>query len=231
MAAAAANYVGKKVMRKQFEKYNKNSPGGQYDPLFAEVPTSRTDRKGNPKMKRVKKQIPDYIPAHDAEILAKVRKRAYQLDMSLFNIAGQRFGWSSIIGFVPVGGDVLDALLALSVYNTANKIEGGLPSGTKAKMLAWIVFDGVVGMVPIAGDIADGLVRANCRMCRLLEECLDERYNPERKNGLETNHPPATVYEDASDEEHERKEYEYRPAHPQMQETGFTSGTGSTRRR
>jgi hypothetical protein len=53
------------------------------------------------KFKKVKKQIPDYIPEHDAIILAKMRQRAYMLDCSLFNIFGVRFGWSSVIGLIP----------------------------------------------------------------------------------------------------------------------------------
>lgn len=54
------------------------------------------------KQKKVKKIVPEYIPDHDALILAKMRKRAYKLDMALFEIAGIRFGWSSVIGFVPL---------------------------------------------------------------------------------------------------------------------------------
>lgn len=49
----------------------------------------------------MKRQIPDYIPEHDAIILAKMRQRAYMLDMSLFNFMGVRFGWSSVIGLIP----------------------------------------------------------------------------------------------------------------------------------
>lgn len=53
------------------------------------------------KMKKVKKQVPAYIPEHDAEILGKMRSRAYKLDCSLGSFLGIRFGWSSIIGIVP----------------------------------------------------------------------------------------------------------------------------------
>lgn len=40
--------------------------------------------------------------AHDIKILASVRRRAWHLDMSLFHWCGFRFGWSVIIGLVPV---------------------------------------------------------------------------------------------------------------------------------
>jgi len=47
------------------------------DPLFAMV------RGRNGKLKKVDKKIPDYIPKHDAEVLARAKKRAYKLDMSI----------------------------------------------------------------------------------------------------------------------------------------------------
>ncbi len=37
----------------------------------------------NGKLKKVDKKIPDYIPKHDAEVLARAKKRAYKLDMSI----------------------------------------------------------------------------------------------------------------------------------------------------
>lgn len=40
--------------------------------------------------------------AHDIKILASVRRRAWHLDMSLFHWCGFRFGWSVLIGLVPV---------------------------------------------------------------------------------------------------------------------------------
>lgn len=59
------------------------------------------DPKRPGKMKKVKKLIPTYIPDHDAKVLAKMRKRAYNLDCSLFTFAGTRFGWSAVYGFIP----------------------------------------------------------------------------------------------------------------------------------
>lgn len=42
------------------------------------------------------------VSAHDNNILASVRRRSWHLDMSLFHWCGFRFGWSVIIGLVPV---------------------------------------------------------------------------------------------------------------------------------
>jgi len=52
------------------------------------------------KFKKVKKQIPAYIPEREAVTLAKMRKRAYDLDMK-FSFLGMRAGYSSVIGLIP----------------------------------------------------------------------------------------------------------------------------------
>jgi hypothetical protein len=85
--------------------------------------------------KKQRKQIPDYIPAHDAEILAKVRKWAHRLDakMSFF---GMRFGWAAVIGSIPEIGDAFDILLSIYVYYICREVDGGLDFRTKSKMKA-----------------------------------------------------------------------------------------------
>jgi hypothetical protein len=62
------------------------------------------DRNGHEtgKTKTRKRGFPEGLTNNDLKILKKVRKRAYRLDMSLFNCCGIRFGWSSVIGFLPV---------------------------------------------------------------------------------------------------------------------------------
>ena len=94
-ATFAANYAAKKVLGKEMDKYKNKKVGGSSDPFFEEV------KLPNGKTKKVKKQIPSYIPEHDAMVLEKVKSRAYHLDMSLFNFMGIRFGWSAIWGLIP----------------------------------------------------------------------------------------------------------------------------------
>lgn len=69
------------------------------------------DPKKPGRKKKVKKQIPAYIPEHDATILAKMRRRSYRLDMSLFTLFGIRFGWSSVIGIIPAYVSVFVSVL------------------------------------------------------------------------------------------------------------------------
>ena len=224
--AQAAQVVGKmaakKLLGKQMKQYSNKQVAGDKDPYFAYIENPRTG-----KMKKVKKQVPDYIPEHDAIILAKVRKYAYRYDMALFSIAGVRFGWSSVVGLIPWAGDAADVAMALKVYRLCTKVNCKLDSKTKRKMQIWILADGLVGLVPVVGDFCDAALKCNTQNLRLLELRLDEMYMPDemkRARGLrvkgdkekgvhrpQQHYQPATVYEDFSDEEHEQRETEEPP--------------------
>jgi len=215
-----AQMATKKFLDKQLDENKGRAPGGQWDPYFE----YRPNRRG--KMKKVKKQIPDYIPPHDAAILAEVRKWAYRMDVKM-SFLGMRFGWATVIGAIPEIGDVIDAMVAYYIYSKCKKIDGGLDRRTKAKMKAWIATGALIGLVPFAGDLLDASIKANARNCRLLEEFLDRKYKPnlmakeedrmtaERQKRDPNYRPPApaTVYEDFSDEEHYHNDHqrEYSP--------------------
>lgn len=186
----------------------------------------------------MKKQIPAYIPEHDALILARVRKSAYRLDMCLFNFLGVRFGWEAVIGLVPFAGDAVGVALAYLVMREAGKVSGGLPSHLRFLMLLNILLDFGVGLVPFLGDLADAWFKCNTRNLRLLEVHLDKKYKPSGADGLRDERdlggpgererrrknrasgifdardpPPATAFEDFSDGEDNG-------SGPQGQETG-----------
>jgi len=226
MASMIGKYAAKRLMNSTFKKYAKEGYGGQYDPLFHEVDDPR--RAG--RKKKVKKQIPNYIPEQDAIILATVRKMAYRLDMSLFRFLGTRVGWSAIIGLVPVAGDVLDALISLWLIQRCRKVQNGLPVETLVMMLSNLAIDLGIGMVPILGDLADAHFKCNSRNVRLLEKLLDSRHKDpvpvhddgdkvvetvsssgsadsegtrrrKKEEAKKNEPPPASVIEDFSDDE------------------------------
>ncbi len=188
------------------------------DPYFAEVEDPRKPGK----MKKVKKTIPAYIPQHDAEILASVRKRAYRLDMCLFNFLGIRFGWEAVIGIIPMAGDAIGVMMALMVFKKCCSVDGGLDNTIRMRMLLNIIADFLVGLVPFLGDLADAAFKCNTRNLRLLEVTLDKKYKPStrrderdlagvdkerrRKNRASgiyapNDPPPATEFEYYSDDE------------------------------
>lgn len=170
MAAFVGKFVAKKILGERID-----NKFGQEDPYFESVPATRLDGKPSGKVKRVRKALPPGLSEHDAKVLTKVKRRAYRLDSSFGSCLGIKFGWGSVIGLFPVFGDVVDALLAIMVLRSADKIEGGLPSGLKIQMLFWIFVDFVVGLVPFVGDLLDAVVRANTKNAILLEQHLREK--------------------------------------------------------
>ena len=94
----------------------------------------------------------------------------------MINICGIRFGWSSIIGFIPAIGDFIDIFMALMVINTAMKVSPGKDRDKlRAIMVMNIMIDFAVGLVPFLGDVADALFRANTRNAIALEGMLNNR--------------------------------------------------------
>ncbi|EXU95162.1 DUF4112 domain protein [Metarhizium robertsii] len=108
------------------------------------------------------------LSAHDEKVLMTVWKRVHRLDLCLFTLCGAGFGWSTVIGIIPVVGDVIDGLLSLSVVRECWKIEGGLPALTKLKMVGNVALDFAIGLCPPA----QGLYRSNVRNVLLLEDFL-----------------------------------------------------------
>lgn len=52
--------------------------------------------------KKQKKALHPGLNAEEVKLLTKVKRRAYRLDMALFNVPCiGRFGWSSVIGLIP----------------------------------------------------------------------------------------------------------------------------------
>lgn len=173
-------------------------------------------------MKKFKKQIPSYIPEHDAQIPAACRKRAYHLDCALFTLFGVRFGWSSVIGLIPEIGDIIDGYMAVWLWRKCAKVDGGLPIQTHLMMVAIIFADVLIGIVPILGDYLDGMFKCNTMNVRLLEKHLGNKYKPrelsrhEEEEARRLDNPPpapATVYEDLNGED-ELPQYSTRPPSP-----------------
>jgi len=113
--------------------------------------------------------------SNDAKLakLQKLRKISDLWDRSL-SVPGTNFkvGLESLVGLLPVGGDVIGILL--SVYILFQAIQFRLPSSILFRMLFNILLDGVVGSVPIVGDIFDTTWKANTKNVNLLEAHIRE---------------------------------------------------------
>ena len=114
--------------------------------------------------------MPPGLSARDAAILLSVKKRAHYLDKG-FSLCGIRFGWTFLIGLIPVAGDVADALLNyLLVVRKARKAD--LPDWLVARMLFNNAVSVGIGFVPLVGDLLLAVYKANSRNAALLDEFL-----------------------------------------------------------
>lgn len=77
-------------------------------------------------------------------------------------------GLDPIIGFIPVGGDILGLLLSTYIIIEAAKL--GIPKKILRKMIVNIIIDSLVGSIPVLGDIFDFAWTANEYNIRLIEE-------------------------------------------------------------
>jgi len=81
-----------------------------------------------------------------------------------------RFGFDSLIGLVPVVGDVAGAGFGLAVLLAAR--EAGVRKRTLGRMAANLAIDGSVGSVPVLGDAFDVAFKSHQRNLRLLRRDL-----------------------------------------------------------
>ncbi len=105
--------------------------------------------------------------------LARVNAVARMMD-SLFAVPGTRLrlGLDSIIGLVPVVGDVLGQAVAAYLIWEARQL--GVSKLTLWRMVGNTLVDTVVGAVPVVGDVFDVAFKANMKNLRLLQRHLEK---------------------------------------------------------
>ncbi|KAF8510031.1 hypothetical protein JB92DRAFT_3119329 [Gautieria morchelliformis] len=158
MASVLAQKAGLSLFEKHLQNYE------PADPLYE----TYTDKNG--KTRQRKRELPPGLSNRDAKILRKVKKRARRLDRSL-SICGMRFGWTFIIGLVPVAGDAVNAGMSyILVVKKAEQAE--IPGWLLRRMLMNNFLSAGVGLVPVVGDVVVATFKANSRNAALLEEYL-----------------------------------------------------------
>lgn len=122
----------------------------------------------------VQYQVNRYM-SYDSKLakLQQLRKLSDLWDRSL-GIPGTRYrvGLESLVGLLPVGGDVIGIMFSLYIFLQA--IQFKLPKEVLLRMLFNIVIDGVVGSIPVLGDLFDTTWKANTKNVNLLEAHLRE---------------------------------------------------------
>lgn len=110
---------------------------------------------------------------------ASARKRIEAMEQLLersFTIPGVNYpiGLDSIVGLVPVVGDLVTAAMGAYLVWEAKNI--GLPKWKLWRMAGNIAFDTALGAIPVAGDAFDLLFRSNTRNLRIVRKHLDKHH-------------------------------------------------------
>lgn len=108
-----------------------------------------------------------------------VRRRVEALELLLersFHIPGTKvpIGLDSIVGLVPVLGDVVTA--AMGAYMVWEARNLGMSKFHLMRMAANVGIDTVLGAIPLAGDLFDFVWRSNSKNLRIIKKHLDKHH-------------------------------------------------------
>ena len=111
---------------------------------------------------------------------ASIRRRIEMMEAvleGLFVIHGtkRRVGLDSLVGLVPVVGDIATAAMGAWIVWEARNL--GLSKWQLTRMAANVGVDTLVGAIPFAGDIFDFLYKSNTKNLRIIRKHLD-RHHP-----------------------------------------------------
>lgn len=87
-----------------------------------------------------------------------------------FSLFGVRFGVDSILGLIPVAGDVSTGIAGIVALISAFRLK--LPFSAKLHILWNLGFDTLLGSIPLIGDIFDFFFRSNTKNFKVVEKHL-----------------------------------------------------------
>ena len=105
--------------------------------------------------------------------LDKFKALAHLLD-SAFHVPGTRIriGVDSLLGLIPIVGDVLSAMIGAYIVRSAAGF--GVPRIVQTRMMLNLWIDTVIGMIPFVGDLFDIGWKANIRNVALMEQAMTD---------------------------------------------------------
>jgi hypothetical protein len=118
------------------------------------------------------------LPAMGREphmVRARVEALEHLLERS-FHIPGTKIpvGLDSIIGLVPVLGDVVTA--AMGAYMVWEARNLGMSKWQLIRMTANVGVDTALGAIPLVGDVFDFVWRSNSKNLRIIKKHLDKHH-------------------------------------------------------
>ena len=125
-------------------------------------------------LKRLAEQMPDISRDPQAvrtrvEAMEKILERAFVIPG-----INRPVGVDSIVGLIPVVGDVVTALMGAYIVWEARNL--GMSRLQLTRMAANVGFDTALGAIPFAGDIFDFFWRSNSRNLRIIRKHLDKHH-------------------------------------------------------
>ena len=99
---------------------------------------------------------------------------------SNFGMMGINFGLDSILGLVPIAGDVATGLAGLHALSAAWRLK--LPASASVTIVWNLVVDTGIGSIPIAGDVFDIFFQSNRKNYRVVEKHLIRRAEAHAKS-------------------------------------------------
>lgn len=141
---------------------------GVEDPYYEYIPLDDTGKR----TKKIKRRIPKGLSLNDTKVLDIVKRKAYRYDM-WFNFLGVQFGWSNIVGVVPIAGQIVATYWSISLLIAARGLDDGLPLDIHLIFIFNILIDFLLGLIPIVGDLIEIGYKANLRNFLLLEKHLE----------------------------------------------------------
>lgn len=90
-----------------------------------------------------------------------------------FKLFGIRFGLDSLLGLIPVVGDVSTGAAGLYALGHAYRLK--LPFRAKLHIIWNLVFDTLIGAIPVVGDIFDFFFKSNTKNFKIVEKHLHRK--------------------------------------------------------
>lgn len=110
---------------------------------------------------------------------ASVRRRIEAMEQLLegmFVIPGtnRKFGLDSIIGLIPVVGDIITATMGAWIIWEARNL--GMSKFQQGRMAANVGVDTLLGAIPLAGDLFDFMYKSNTKNLKIVKKHLDKHH-------------------------------------------------------
>ena len=133
-----------------------------------------------PAKAETRRMRPEFPTGNDP---ASIRKRIETMEFLLeraIAVPGlsRKVGLDSVIGLVPVAGDLIAAVMGMYIVWEAKNL--GMSRWHLARMMGNIGIDTLLGAVPVAGDLFDFVFRSNSRNLRIVKRHLD-KHHPETR--------------------------------------------------